>query len=68
MVQHSVKVGTQALERVTERLAMAGVRLPPKKDVAYYSLDSDNPRRDDPQAQREERARGSFVDGVFKAS
>jgi hypothetical protein len=67
MVQHSVKASTQALDRVTERLAKAGVRLPAKKDVPFYSLDSDNPdvmiRKLNGKIER-----GSLVDGVFKAA
>ena len=67
MLQHSVKLSTQAFERVTERLARGGVRLPAKKDVPFYSLDSDDPdvmiRKLNGKIER-----GSFVDGVFKAA
>lgn len=67
MVRHNVKASTQALERVTARLAKAGVRLRAKKDVPFYSLDSDNPdvmiRKLNGKIER-----GSFVNGVFKAS
>jgi len=66
MVQHNVKVSTQALERVTGRLAKAGVRLPIKKNVPLHSLDSDNPdvmiRKLNGKVER-----GNLVDGVFKA-
>ncbi len=66
MVQHNVKVSTQALERVTGRLAKPGVRLHVKKGVPLYSLDSDNPdvmiRKLNGKVER-----GNFVDGVFKA-
>ncbi|WP_151954910.1 hypothetical protein [Sphingomonas sp. EC-HK361] len=66
LVQHSVKASTQALERVTERLAKAGVRLSVKKNVPLYWLESDNPdvmiRKLNGKVER-----GSFVDDVFKA-
>ena len=66
VIQQNVKVSTQALERVTGRLAKAGVRLYAKKDVPLYSLDSDNPdvmiRKLNGKVDR-----GSFVDGAFKA-
>jgi hypothetical protein len=66
-VQRNVKASTQALERVTGRLAKAGVRLYPKKDVPLYSLDSDNPdvmiRKLNGKVER-----GSFFDGAFKAA
>ncbi|MCP3736261.1 hypothetical protein M9979_15440 [Sphingomonas sp. RP10(2022)] len=66
MVQHNVKVSTQALERVTKRLAKAGVRLYAKKDVPLYSLDSDNPdvmiRKLNGKVER-----GSFINGEFNA-
>ena len=67
MVQLNVQASTQALERVTGRLAKAGVRLYVKKDVPLYSLDSDNPdvviRKLNGNVEL-----GSFVDGVFKAA
>ena len=67
MVQLNVQASTQALERVTGRLAKAGVRLYAKKDVPLYSLDSDNPdvviRKLNGNVEL-----GSFVDGVFKAA
>ena len=67
VVQHNVKASTQALERVTGRLAKAGVRLYAKKDVPLYSLDSDNPdvmiRKLNGKVER-----GSFVDGTFRAA
>lgn len=66
MVQHNVKVSTHALERVTVRLAKAGVRLHARKDVPLYSLDSDDPdvmiRKLNGKVER-----GNFVDGVFNA-
>lgn len=67
MVQHNVKVSTEALERVTKRLAKAGVRLYAKKGVPLYSLDSDNPdvmiRKLNGKVER-----GSFVNGEFNAA
>lgn len=67
MVQHNVKASTEALERVTKRLAKAGVRLYTKKDVPLYSLDSDNPdvmiRKLNGKVER-----GSFIDGEFNAA
>lgn len=67
MVERNVKASTQALERVTGRLAKAGVRLHAKRDVPLYSLDSDNPdviiRKLNGKVER-----GSFVDGFFKAA
>lgn len=67
VVQHNVKASTQALERVTGRLAKGGVRLYAKKDVPHYSLDSDNPdvmiRKLNGKVER-----GSFVDGAFKTA
>ena len=64
MVRSNVKASTQALERVTVRLAKAGVRLYSKKDVPLYSLDSDDPdvmiRKLNGKIDR-----GRFVDGAF---
>jgi hypothetical protein len=66
MVQQNVAASTKALERATGRLAKPGVRLHAKKDVAFYSLDSDNPdvmiRKLNGKTER-----GKFVHGVFKA-
>ncbi|MFD1785964.1 hypothetical protein ACFSC3_00105 [Sphingomonas floccifaciens] len=66
VVEHNVRASTQALDRVTERLAKAGVRLSVKKSVPLYWLESDNPdvmiRKLNGKVER-----GSLVDGVFKA-
>lgn len=66
MVQRNVTASTKALERATSRLAKAGVRLHAKKDVPFYSLDSDNPdvmiRKLNGRTER-----GTFINGVFKA-
>jgi hypothetical protein len=67
VVQRHIEASTHALERVTERLAKAGVRLYAKKDVPLYSLDSDHPdvmiRKLNGKVER-----GSFIDGVFKTA
>jgi hypothetical protein len=67
LVQQNIKRSTQALERVTQRLAKAGVILRPRKDVPLFSLDSDNPdvmiRKLNGKTER-----GAMIDGVFKAT
>ena len=67
VIQHNVKASTQALERVSGRLAKAGVRLRAKKGVPLYSLDSDNPdvmiRKLNGKIEH-----GTLVDGVFKVA
>ncbi len=66
MIQQNVAASTKALERATGRLAKAGVRLHPKKDVPFYSLDADNPdvmiRKLNGKTER-----GMLVNGTFKA-
>jgi hypothetical protein len=66
LVQHNIKLSTQALERVAKRLAKPGVTLRAKKDVPLYSLDSDNPdvmiRKLNGKIER-----GAIVNGVFQA-
>lgn len=67
VIQGNVRASTQALERVSSRLAKAGVRVRPKKDVPLYSLDSDDPdvmiRKLNGKIER-----GTLVDGAFKVA
>jgi hypothetical protein len=67
MVEHNVRLSTEALERLAKRLARPGVSIRARKDVPLFSLDSDNPdvmiRTMNGRTER-----GHLVDGVFHAT
>lgn len=65
-VAANVRLSTEALERVVDRLCKGGISLRPRKGVPLYSLDRDDPeiviRKLDGQVTR-----GFFGDGKFHA-
>lgn len=65
LVKQNVRLSTQALERVAQRLAKPGVSLRARKGIPLFSLDSDDPdvmiRTLDGRTER-----GRIVDGVFQ--
>jgi hypothetical protein len=66
-IERNVEAGGAGLARALPRLARAGVRIYPKKDVPLYWCDADDPtvfiRKLNGRTQR-----GVFEDGQFKAT